>query len=437
MGDASYRTPRGGMMKTRWAFVMIGVVMIVALGCAKREGTTAPVAQSSGPGSASALVSTTATVEDVDQRTRMVTLRTADGEIVHFQGDESMRNLPQVRKGDQVTATYYESIALRLREAEGEQPRIAVSEQVERAPLGEKPAGMVVRNATLTAKVAAIDRARETVTLEGPQGGKITLKVQDPANLERAHVGHLVEATYREAVSISVLAFHHAEHGGGSPYYLASALYAWAYLFPADGSAAPDVFDPRGRLACELYNRGLTEGLKRGDDVELRAGSYPLPFGTLDVTLDPAALSWSGHQLSTFFPLAELEVKGFPTYYRWAGLGAPLAAGLAPNQGRDRDLLARRAQVPVTAVLRPADLAQQLGKGHVRAALELYPGYGDQTITVGNRHVPLEAEPTAALAFSLARSAIWERETAGFLRGAGVIEERARLVSTRPYSGWS
>jgi len=235
------------------------------------------------------------------------------------------------------------------------------------------------------------------------------------------------------AVSLAELAFHHAEHGGGSPYYLASALYAWAYLFPADGSAAPDVFDPRGRLACELYNRGLTEGLKRGDDVELRAGSYPLPFGTLDVTLDPAALSWSGHQLSTFFPLAELEVKGFPTYYRWAGLGAPLAAGLAPNQGRDRDLLARRAQVPVTAVLRPADLAQQLGKGHVRAALELYPGYGDQTITVGNRHVPLEAEPTAALAFSLARSAIWERETAGFLRGAGVIEERARLVSTRPY----
>jgi len=33
---------------------------------------------------------------------------------------------------------------------------------------------------------------------------KVTLKVQGPANLERAQVGHLVEATYREAVSISV-----------------------------------------------------------------------------------------------------------------------------------------------------------------------------------------------------------------------------------------
>src|SRR5439155_5491090 len=125
MGDASSRTPRGGMMKTRWAFVMIGVVMIVALGCAKREGTTAPVAQSSGPGSASALVSTTATVEVVDQRTRMVTLRTVDGEIVHFQGDELLRNFLQVRKGVQVTVTYYELIALRLRETVGEQSRIA------------------------------------------------------------------------------------------------------------------------------------------------------------------------------------------------------------------------------------------------------------------------------------------------------------------------
>jgi hypothetical protein len=196
------------MMQTRLGSVLAVLCGVVAVGCAKHEAATNPrsttVAQSSGPGSASALVSTTATVEDVDQKTRMVTLRTAEGEIVHFKADESVRNLPQVRKGDQVTATYYQSLALRLREAEGEQPRISVSEQVDRAPLGEKPAGMVVRDTTLTAKVTAIDKKRQTVTLEGPQGGKVTLKVQDPANLDRAQVGHLVEATYREAVSISV-----------------------------------------------------------------------------------------------------------------------------------------------------------------------------------------------------------------------------------------
>jgi hypothetical protein len=188
--------------------VLVGLSLVLGIGCAKHEpAPTAPsttVAHSSGPGVASALVTTTATVEDVDQKTRVVTLRTASGEIVHFKADESVRNLPQVRKGDQVTATYYEALALRLREAEGEQPRMVVSEQVERAPLGAKPAGMVVRDTTLTAKVTAVDKKKQTVTLEGPQGGKVTLEVDDPAKLEQAKVGHLVEATYREAVAISV-----------------------------------------------------------------------------------------------------------------------------------------------------------------------------------------------------------------------------------------
>jgi len=188
--------------------VMAGLCAILALGCAKHEKAASPpsttVSQSAGPNSASSVVSTTATVLDVDQKTRMVTLRTAEGEVVHFQADESIRNLPQVKKGDQVTATYYESLALRLRDAEGEQPRVTVSQQVERAPLGEKPSGMVVRDTTVTAKVTAVDKKKQTVTLEGPQGGHVTLKVDDPAKLDRAQVGHLVEATYREAVSISV-----------------------------------------------------------------------------------------------------------------------------------------------------------------------------------------------------------------------------------------
>ena len=237
-----------------------------------------------------------------------------------------------------------------------------------------------------------------------------------------------------DTVSLAELAFHHAEqHGGGQPYYLSAALYAWLYLFPDDPSLAPDTFNPRGRFACELYNRGITEGFKNGDNVDLRAGSYPLPFGTLDVYLDPAALTWSGHHLTTFFPLAELEVKGFPTYHRWPGLGAPLAAGIVAKEGKDQDLLARRARVPVTVILRPADLSRQLRAGRVQAGLELYPGYGEEAITVGKRRVPLEAEPTAALALTLAETKIWNLELSGFLRGSGVVEKRAQLVSTRPY----
>jgi len=195
-------------MHMRSSICAVAAAAVLALGCAKHEpappAPSTTVSHSAGPGTVSRLVTTTATVEDVDQKSRVVTLRTAEGETVHFKADESVRNLPQVQKGDHVTATYYEALALRLRDAEGEQPRMTVSEQTERAPLGEKPSGMVVRDTTLTAKVTAIDKKKQTVTLEGPQGGKVTLDVDDPAKLEQAKVGHLVEATYREAVSISV-----------------------------------------------------------------------------------------------------------------------------------------------------------------------------------------------------------------------------------------
>ena len=181
-----------------------------AFGCAKKDAAPAPgpgvaVSQSSGPASASAAVTATATVEAVDMKTRMVTLRTAEGERRTIKVGEEARNLGQVRKGDLVTVTYYESIALKLKEKQpGEKPSASTTESFERAPLGAKPGGTMVRETTLTAKVTHVDKKKQTVTLEGPQGGSVKLNVENPANLEGVDVGDLVETTYREALAISV-----------------------------------------------------------------------------------------------------------------------------------------------------------------------------------------------------------------------------------------
>jgi pimeloyl-ACP methyl ester carboxylesterase len=231
-------------------------------------------------------------------------------------------------------------------------------------------------------------------------------------------------------VALAELSYRHATHGGGGPYYLAAALYAWAYLFPDDPKNAPARFTPRERLACDLYNRGLTRGLKRGDRVDLQPGSYPLPFGSLEIDADPSRYDWSGHQLYDFFPVAEITVEGFPTYYRWAGIGAPLAAKVVPNE---RDILAPRMRVPVTAVLKPDALARELPGGTVHARLEVHPGYGNQTVKIGELEVPLESEPTAAMGLGLAEADVWSREMSGFLRGSGIVPKETRLVSTRPY----
>jgi hypothetical protein len=180
----------------------------VGLGCAKSKeaapGPAVTVSETAGPGSASRAVTATATVEEVDQAKREVVLRTADGDLKRIHVGDEVRNLPQVRKGDVVTATYYESIALALRDATGEKPSVSVTQDMQRAPLGSMPSGVVTQQTTLKAKVTAVDRKKQTVTLEGPRGGTVTLKVEDPKKLDGVVVGHLVEAVYREAVVISV-----------------------------------------------------------------------------------------------------------------------------------------------------------------------------------------------------------------------------------------
>src|SRR5262245_27645004 len=48
--------------------------------------------------------------------------------------------------------------------------------------------------------------------------------------------------------ALSEMSFDHALPGGDREYYLATVVYAWAYLFGAGAADRLDVFDPRGRL---------------------------------------------------------------------------------------------------------------------------------------------------------------------------------------------
>ena len=238
-----------------------------------------------------------------------------------------------------------------------------------------------------------------------------------------------------DVAALAELSYHHAEHGGGRPYYFATALYAWEFLFPAERANIPNRFDPRVRLACDLYNRGVSEGFetKDGRNVEYGTGSFPLSFGTLEVT-QATEPRWGHYNLTDFVPIAEFDIQGFPTYYRWAGLGAPLAARPTPMNPEEAGVLAPGVRVPVTLILRPTDLPAGLRSGTVTSTLEAYPGFGEETVRIGDRDVPLEAEPTAAVGLTLSSKRVWESEISGFLRGFGVVQRQTRLVATRPYT---
>jgi len=56
---------------------------------------------------------------------------------------------------------------------------------------------------TVTASVIALDPPTQTVTLKGPKQ-TVDVKVADPEQFKRISVGDQVEATYTEALAISV-----------------------------------------------------------------------------------------------------------------------------------------------------------------------------------------------------------------------------------------
>ena len=123
--------------------------------------------------------------------------------------------------------------------------------------------------------------------------------------------------------------------------------------------------------------------------------------------------------------------------YRWPGLGAPLAAATRPlaSAPPGRDMVAPRLQVPVTALLRIADARRALVQGEPLAGtLELHLAWDAESVSIAGEQVPLENEPTAALALTFTGVPVMELETFGFLgRLTGLMAGPPPLVSTTPY----
>jgi len=146
-----------------------------------------------------------ATVADIDHDKREITLKGPEGNSMKFKVDERVKNFGQVKKGDEVRMGYYESIALSVRKPGDPLPATGRSRAMITREPGQKPGGVAVDTADITATVEAIDRDKREVTLKSPRGNVVTVKV-DPSvgNLERIKTGDEIEATYTEALAISV-----------------------------------------------------------------------------------------------------------------------------------------------------------------------------------------------------------------------------------------
>jgi pimeloyl-ACP methyl ester carboxylesterase len=230
-----------------------------------------------------------------------------------------------------------------------------------------------------------------------------------------------VRVTPDRLFALSELSFYHAEQTEKNEYYLASAVYAYAFLFPEDETPRPDPLDPRRRLAADLYNLGLVRGLDSpdGEEVEFENGTLNLPFGDLELSVDRSSYLWGAFRFTRLIPVGEFEVRGFSNRYRQAGIGAPLAAELEPTgSGPAADeahkRIPPRLKVPVTAFLQITEPRRGVVSGKLKGKLEIYAADRTSTVKLEGREVPLESEPTATLAYMLEGAPVWDFEFAGF-----------------------
>src|SRR5262245_15361761 len=166
---------------------------------------TLPAVAQDQPGVVMAdLIMATATVEVVDHAKRTVTLKGPEGRTRPLRVDKTVRNFDQVQQGDQVLAEYYEETAIWVRPS-AEQPTAGEAGVVAVAPRGAKPGIADVETRVVTATVAAIDLQKRTVTLQGPQGNAVTLKVDEHVQqFDQVQVGDEVVVRHTEAVAITV-----------------------------------------------------------------------------------------------------------------------------------------------------------------------------------------------------------------------------------------
>jgi hypothetical protein len=213
-----------------------------------------------------------------------------------------------------------------------------------------------------------------------------------------------------------------AECAKARSYFVAASMYAFVFLFPEDSRPPPSGFDPRLRVAVDIYNLAITAVVKPElGKVNTGEASYSFHLGILHLSLDPEELRYADGTLGNLVPAAQLAVRGLRNRYRQPGIGAPFVASAVRQEGEDLPLRSARVpngvKVPITTLIRYEDLANGLRTGSMRGRFEIYTETEVSEIEIAGQRVPLEYETTSALAYGLGSSSLWSFEIAGFRRG--------------------
>jgi hypothetical protein len=162
------------------------------------------VAVAPGKAAVANAVKVTATVEAVDPATRSVTLKGPKGDLHTIVAGDDVKNFDQIKVGDKVTVKYVEALTIELKKDGKAVVGRTETADLKRAAPGEKPGGVAQTEVTVVADVVAVDKKKMTVSVKNEKGEVVDLHVQDPEQIKLVKKGDQIQATYTQAVAITM-----------------------------------------------------------------------------------------------------------------------------------------------------------------------------------------------------------------------------------------
>ena len=144
------------------------------------------------------------TVTKVDKEARTVTFRGPRGNLGTLNVPKESQNLDQVKVGQQYKMKYVEAVAVDIRK--GGAPSASAAQEMKLNPKGAKPGGVVVRTVQVAGVVDAVDYNERYISVRGPKGNVVPLKVAQDVDLKQIAAGDRISVTYTAALALEMTA---------------------------------------------------------------------------------------------------------------------------------------------------------------------------------------------------------------------------------------
>ena len=146
-------------------------------------------------------VTATATIKAIDQTKRSITLRNENGDEDTFTVGPDVTRFNQLKVGDTIRATYYESLVFQLRKPGA--PAAAPGAVVAGGRLEKTPGGVLGTQETTTVTVKAVDMNVPSITVVTADGRTLTRKIAEKKNLEGVNPGDRIDITYTQGLVVA------------------------------------------------------------------------------------------------------------------------------------------------------------------------------------------------------------------------------------------